>query len=131
MSVRSKTLGATGETLAAQYLELQGYCIVDANVRPVGGRARGEIDLIAWDGEFLVFIEVKSRRSTNRLQIAPILAVDYRKRRQIVWLTDFYLAKYRLDDIPIRFDIVEILKRDPHDPIITLHRGAFDRTDCE
>ena len=131
MSAKSKALGAAGEKLAAERLEGSGYRIVDANVRPVGGRARGEIDLIAWDGEYLVFIEVKSRRAGSRQSVAPILAVDRRKRRQIIWLTDFYLAKHRLDDIPVRFDIVEILQQGAHDPVITVHRGAFDRTDCE
>ena len=57
-----KTVGAQGEATTAAFLEVRGYRLVDTNVRPEGGRARGEIDLVAWHGEYLVFVEVKTRR---------------------------------------------------------------------
>jgi putative endonuclease len=129
MSRRSRALGADGERLAIERLAACGYRIVDCNVRPIGGRSRGELDIIAWHDATLVFLEVKTRRSVPGEEIAPILAVDYRKRKQIIRLAEFYLARHRLDDIPVRFDIVEILHVPDAPPRIRLHQAAFDRSD--
>jgi putative endonuclease len=129
MSQRSNALGASGERIAVERLSERGYRIVDCNVRPVGGHSRGELDIIAWHGPTLVFIEVKSRRAVPGVETAPILAVDYRKRRQIIRLAEVYLARYRLDDVPVRFDIVEILYSPNALPQVRLHQAAFDGSD--
>lgn len=129
MSQRSKALGESGERIAVARLSECGYRIVDCNVRPVGGRSRGELDIIAWHGPTLVFIEVKSRRAIPGMETAPILAVDYRKRRQVIRLAEIYLARHRLDDVPVRFDIVEILYSPNAHPQIRLHQAAFDCSD--
>ncbi|MBV9849909.1 MAG: YraN family protein [Armatimonadetes bacterium] len=105
-----KAVGAQGESTAAAFLESRGYRLVDANVRPEGGMARGEIDLIAWHGEFLVFIEVKTRHAAWGAQGAPMEAVDARKRRQLLALAAAYLARHALDDVQCRFDVVEIVE---------------------
>ena len=127
MSRRTKWLGSAGEVLALHALEDRGYRIVDTNVRPYGGRRRGEIDMIAWDREFLVFIEVKSRSRVDGSP--PVMAVNFRKRQQIIALAEFYIARFRLDDVPVRFDIVEVIHDGTHEPTITVHSAAFDRSD--
>ncbi len=110
MSDNSKAFGARGEAETAAFLESRGYRLVDANVRPLHGMARGEIDLIAWQGGTLVFIEVKTRRHAHGAQGTPSEAVTAAKCRQLVRLATAYVAKYHLDDIPCRFDVVEVVE---------------------
>ncbi len=126
-----KTFGSDGEASTATFLEGRGYRLVDANVRPLGGTARGEIDLIAWHGEILVFVEVKTRQTARGAQGTPAEAVDVRKRRQIIALATAYLAKHDLDDVPCRFDVVEIVERRDRSPLISLLPNAFDGADVD
>ena len=125
MTDTRKETGARGERESLDFLEARGYLIIDTNVRPLGGMARGEIDVIAWDGEFLVFCEVKTRRTALGDQGTPAEAVDARKQKQLTRLAFAYLAKHGLDDVPCRFDVVEIVRRPPHAPQIRLLRDAF------
>ncbi len=126
-----KTFGSDGEAQTASFLEGRGYRLVDANVRPLGGQARGEIDLIAWHGPTLVFVEVKTRHVARGAQGTPAEAVDARKRRQLVTLATAYLAKHNLDDVPCRFDVVEIVERRNAPPQISLLVNAFDGADAD
>lgn len=125
MSDTRKVTGSLGERETLDYLESQGYRIVDANVRPLPGMARGEIDVIAWDGEFLVFCEVKTRRMALGQQGSPAEAVHLRKQKQLTRLALAYLAKYALDDINCRFDVVEVVQRTNRPTQIHLMRDAF------
>lgn len=106
-------LGQRGEDLAAAYLEQQGYIIVAANFTlPVGRNLRGamvnaEIDLVAYDGPTICFIEVKTRASD---WFAPPQAnVDLRKRRQIARAARAYRHMFGLDDTPHRYDVVSLV----------------------
>ncbi|WP_339136850.1 MAG: YraN family protein [Candidatus Electrothrix sp. GW3-4] len=94
-----KATGRSGEDLAAQYLEQQGYTILERNYR----LRIGEVDIIARDGEDLVFIEVKTRR-TKRFG-SPFEAVDIRKQQQIVKIASAYVHGR---EIPVRFDVVAV-----------------------
>jgi len=106
-------LGRRGEELAAAWLEQQGYALVAANfVVPVGRNIRGtvvnaEIDLIAYEGETLCFVEVKTRASD---WFAPPQAnVDLRKRRQIVRAARAYRRMFALETSSYRYDVVSII----------------------
>lgn len=125
MTDTRKVTGARGERETLDFLEARGYRVVDTNVRPLGGMARGEIDVIAWDGEYLVFCEVKTRRTALGSQGTPAEAVDSRKQKQLTRLAYAYIAKHELDDVPCRFDVVEVVRRPPHPPNIRLLRDAF------
>jgi len=125
MTDTRKATGARGERETLDFLEARGYGIVDTNVRPLGGMARGEIDIIAWDGEFLVFCEVKTRRAALGDQGRPAEAVDLRKQKQLTRLAFAYIAKHGLDDVPCRFDVVEVVPRPPRPPQFTVLRNAF------
>ncbi|MDQ2687060.1 MAG: YraN family protein [Armatimonadota bacterium] len=125
----NKTFGARGEADTAAFLQTRGYQLIDANVRPLGGMARGELDLIAWHDGTLVFIEVKTRRAARGRQGAPAEAVDARKQKQLIALASAYLAHYALDDVPCRFDVVEVIERDGRPPQFTLIPNAFDATE--
>ena len=91
-----------GESLALKHLKARGYRILAQNYRA----RRGEIDLIARDGEFTVFVEVKTRRS---LKFGlPQAAVTLQKQRQISKVALAYLQAQNLMDAPCRFDVIAI-----------------------
>jgi len=91
-----------GESLAVEHLKARGYRILAQNYRA----RRGEIDLIARDGEFTVFVEVKTRRS---LKFGlPQAAVTWQKQRQISKVALAYLQAQNLLDAPCRFDVIAI-----------------------
>lgn len=124
-----KAVGNAGEQQAADFLARRGYQIVDANVRPEGGMARGEIDLVAWDEGVLVFVEVKTRRVRHGSQGTPGEAVTQAKRRQLVSLAQAYLAHHCLDNIDCRFDVVEVVAGADGGLRCSLLRNAFDGSD--
>ena len=97
-----RAVGAKGEELAARFLAAKGFEIVERNYRA----GRGEIDLVAREGETLVFVEVKLDR-TGRFG-HPAGWVDHKKRRQIVRTALGYLQEHSLGDMDCRFDVVVI-----------------------
>ena len=91
-----------GEALAVKHLKARGCEILAQNYRA----RRGEIDLIVQDGEFTVFVEVKTRRS---LKFGlPQAAVTWQKQRQISKVALAYLQAQNLMDAPCRFDVIAI-----------------------
>jgi putative endonuclease len=106
-------LGARGEMIAAGVLERAGYRLVAANFRlPVGRNLRGaivraEIDLVAYDGPVLCFVEVKTRASDRFA--APEANVDLRKQRQIARAARAYRRAFGLADAPHRYDVVSVI----------------------
>ena len=100
--INRRKQGTAGEDLAVQYLQKNGLKILERNYR----FERGEIDIVAEDGEELVFVEVKARRS-NAFG-APEDAVTEEKQKQIYNVADGYLFEHNIDDRPCRFDVVAI-----------------------
>lgn len=94
--------GARCERAAARHLRLRGYRIVARNFRAAGA----EVDLVAIDGETLVFVEVKARRSL--VAGTPEAAVDERKQRHIRRAAEIFVDRHRAHRKPIRFDVVAI-----------------------
>ena len=122
-------LGKLGEQYAAAYIEQLGYLLVAANFTlPVGRNLRGatvnaEIDLVAYDGDTLCFIEVKTRASD---WFAPPQAnIDLRKRRQLARAAREYRRLFELEDQPFRFDVVTVVFAEPASPQIELLRSFF------
>ncbi len=114
----TRELGRRGEHLAEAHLRGRGYQVVERNVR-IG---RGEIDLIAYDGGVLVFVEVKARRS---LRFGPPhTSIGGKKRRQLVDLARRYLAQRRITERACRFDTV-LIQWDGASAQIDLIRDAF------
>ncbi len=95
-------LGRRGERAAEKYLRRNGYRIVARNFRAAGA----EIDLVAMDGETLVFVEVKTRRS--RIAGAPEEAVDERKQTRMRRAAEVFARRYRENEIEMRFDIAAV-----------------------
>jgi putative endonuclease len=94
--------GAIGEDLAVDYLKKKGYRIFQRNYR----FEHGEIDIVAEDGNALVFVEVKARRSKEFGE--PEDAVTPRKREKIRATADGYLFENNIDDKECRFDVIAI-----------------------
>ena len=93
--------GAWGEALAAKYLQTKRYKVVATNYRC----RFGEIDLIMSNRKYLVFVEVKLRKSDKFANAAEF--VDRRKQDRIRTTADMYLSEFPTDLQP-RFDVVEI-----------------------
>lgn len=100
--LNKRELGTQKELLAMQYLRQQGMIILERNFRC----RMGEIDLIARDGSYLVFVEVKYR-TTNRYG-SPLEAVNVRKQQTIRKVAQYYLLGRKQTDAPVRFDVVGI-----------------------
>lgn len=110
-----RAVGAAYEDKAVEYLKSHGYFILCRNFRC----RQGEIDIIAREGESLVFIEVKYRRNAKRG--IPEEAVTFAKQRTICRTADYYrLQKGYGEETLCRFDVVAILGEK-----LTLYRNAF------
>jgi putative endonuclease len=106
-----RALGRLGEQLAGAHLERLGFAIVARNVRT----RHGEIDLIAFNGEALIFVEVKTRRSRRRWRLTPeeqpLAWLRTRQRARVRRLASAWLhaeARNRPTAHTIRFDAVGV-----------------------
>jgi putative endonuclease len=95
-------MGQRGEKVAQSFLAEKGYKILNVNWR----NRKAEIDIIAMDGDTLVFVEVKTRQSN--LYGDPENAVDLKKKRRLIHAANAYVSKYRIEN-DARFDIISIL----------------------
>lgn len=115
------TLGDRGENLAAKHLRDLGYKILLRNYRC----GAGEIDIIARDGNTLVFVEVKTRTNDDPM---PEDQVNSVKQHQLTKAAKVYLARYGTPQPPARFDVVAIIWPDGRDPRIRHTPDAFEAT---
>ena len=112
--------GAYYEQAAGRYLEQLGYEILEYNYRC----RSGEIDIIAKDGAYVVFCEVKYRADSRKGD--PLEAVDARKQNVIFRCAMYYLAEHHLNDVPCRFDVIGIQGQDgSEDAKVTYIKNAF------
>ena len=101
--IKAYELGKSGEDIALEYLCKNKYKIIERGFRFL----RGEIDLIAWDGATLVFIEVKTRQSSSLG--SPEESVNSAKRSQIRRVARGFLLKQRWEDVECRFDVLTLI----------------------
>jgi putative endonuclease len=114
----NRLLGDRGERAAARFLRRQGLRVLARGYRVHSG----EIDLIARDGDILVFVEVKARRRG-----IPAEAVTPEKQRRITRAALHFLRKHRILDQRCRFDVVAIVwPDDRREPQIDHIRNAFE-----
>lgn len=118
-----RLLGSGGERAAARFLKKQGYRIV---ARGYSSRL-GEIDLVALDGDCLVFVEVKTRRSNAAGR--PDEAVHLDKQKRLTRAALAYLKRHGLLEHSARFDVVAIVwPPEARRPEITHYKNAFEPT---
>jgi putative endonuclease len=97
-----RQLGNWGEEQAARYLRAQGYEIIERNWRC----AAGELDLIAWEREHLVFVEVRTRR--GRTYGTPEESVTPTKQAKLIELAQTYMQKHPELECAWRIDVVAV-----------------------
>ncbi|MDZ4658063.1 MAG: YraN family protein [Bythopirellula sp.] len=100
---RAKTLGERGEIAAAKFLKRLGYRIVTTRFR----QRYGEVDIIAVDGQTVVFVEVKTRRLDLTTQ--PAEAVDFARQQRLTRAALAFLKFHGLLEYPSRFDVIEVV----------------------
>ncbi|MGB3770829.1 MAG: YraN family protein [Rhodococcus sp. (in: high G+C Gram-positive bacteria)] len=115
----SAELGRSGEDAAADYLTTAGLQIIVRNWRC----RYGEVDIIAADGDTIVFVEVKTR--SGRGFGTPAEAVTPVKAQRIHRLAGVWLAEQRGPWVPVRFDVVEVIIAHGEGPRLTHLSGAF------
>jgi putative endonuclease len=111
-------LGRRGERIAERYLRRRGYVILERNFRGAGA----EIDLVAMDSGTLAFVEVKTRRTT--LYGEPYEAVSANKQRHLRRAAEVFAAFRRMQEYPMRFDVVAITE-DKQGRRLELLKDAF------
>ena len=104
---RHGNLGKHGEDLAHRYLRRNGFTVVARNWRPPQGG--GEIDIVAWDGEWLVFVEVKTRAADSLS--APERAIDDEKMIALRRAARDYIRRSGAEESQVRFDAISITGR--------------------
>jgi putative endonuclease len=110
--------GKLGEELACNELEKRGYVILARRYRT---RA-GELDIVAKEREYVVFVEVKARQDGSFGD--PEEAVTPQKQHRLVWMATDYLSRNNLHDVPCRFDVVGI-NTSTTPPTVTVLPDAF------
>lgn len=119
MTLTRRAVGAYGERRAVEHLTATGLRVVATNWRC----AQGEIDIVAWEGDVLVFCEVKTRRSGA--YGPPAAAVVRAKARRLRRLAAQWLASTGAQADEVRFDVVSVLVRPGVGVRIEHLRGAF------
>jgi putative endonuclease len=115
-----KTLGQLGEAAAERHLKRLGYKIVARGLR----LDWGELDLVAVEGRTVVFVEVKTRRSTDAGHPADAVTLD--KQRRITRLALGYLKRHNLLDCASRFDVIAVTwPASARQPAIEHFKAAF------
>ncbi len=117
--INKRLLGRSGEDCALHYLKEKGYLILEKNFRT----RLGEIDIIAKDNRTICFIEVKTRTSSRFGH--PLEAITLSKQAKIVRLAMVYLKIKGLNNLPVRFDVVTIMKLAEGHLQVHLLKNAF------
>lgn len=116
-----QTSGQWGEAQALHHLRAQGFAIIATNYR----KRCGEIDIIARDGDTLVFIEVKYR--SHSAFGSPLEAVDGRKQQRLCRVAAEYLQSHRQGECNARFDVIAVTPRQDGEGAVIEHIvNAFD-----
>jgi len=121
--LQASRTGMRGETYAYWYLRRNGYVFVARNYMPRG--AKGEIDLIGYDGKTLAFVEVRTRTVRDALTALPELSVTTDKQRVVVRTARRFIGERHVGDCPLRFDVLAIDNHPGMAPEVRLHKDAF------
>ena len=105
--MKTVDIGRIGEDAAVKYLKKNGYKIIERNIHV----SHNELDIIARNKEFLVFVEVKARSTDKSLSYqfgTPASAVTYSKKQRTLEAARAFLSSGRFDSLQPRFDVIEV-----------------------
>lgn len=112
--------GHEGEKKAVEYLQAQGYQVLETN----WSNQHKEIDIIARDKEFIVFVEVKTRKFGTLMP--PASAIDRQKQKNLIWAANSYIRQKNID-LEARFDIISLLYKGTEYQIEHLRDAFYPR----
>ena len=124
-----REVGDRGEGIALKFLERSGYRIVAANFTApigrnnIGAQIKGEIDIVALDGDTLCFVEVKTRSAADFA--GPLSNVDVRKQRVVTRTARVYRRLFNIRNVKHRFDVVTVIDPGSDEPEIELHKNFW------
>ena len=120
---KARRRGLLGETYGYWNPRRQGYVFIAKNYMPQG--AKGELDLVGYDGEAIAFVEIRTRTVREDISGLPELSVSYAKQSVLVRTAQRFLADRHLHDCPTRFDVLAIDNIPGRPPAVRLHKDAF------
>jgi putative endonuclease len=116
-------IGVRGETHAYWYLRRLGYVFIARNYMPC--HAKGELDLIGFDGPALAFVEVRTRFAKPGCPALPELSITKEKHEVLVRTANYFLRERHIGECPLRFDVVAIENTPGQSPVVRLHKAAL------
>ncbi len=116
MISHTQRIGFNAEKIACQFLKNHGLSLITKNFRSYCG----EIDLIMREANEIVFVEVRYRK--NNYFGSGADTISFTKQQRLIRTAEFYLTKYKHDNTPCRFDVIDIAKNND----ITWIKNAFD-----
>lgn len=119
MSKTSREKGNEAENLAAAYLESKGWTLLDRNYF----FEHAEVDIVAYDQHYIVFVEVKAR--TNTYFGRPEDAITPEKEKNIYKAAEAWMYERKMEGALVRFDVIAIVQKENEAPEITHFEDAF------
>jgi len=116
-------VGVRGETYAYWYLRRLGYVFIARNYMP--SRAKGELDLVGFDGDTMAIVEVRTRQASKDTLAMPELSITREKHEVLLRTAHYFLQERRIPHCPLRFDVVAIEDTPGHPPAVRLHKAAL------
>jgi len=116
-------IGVRGETYAYWYLRRLGYLFIARNFTP--SRAKGELDLIGYDGDTLAIVEVRTRLAVPGKPALPELSIGKEKHDVLVRTAEYFLRERHISPCAVRFDVVAIDNHPGQAPTVRLHKAAL------
>jgi len=119
-------IGVRGEAYAYWYLRRLGYIFIARNFD--SSRAKGELDLVGYDGDVLAIVEVRTRVATPGQPMLPEMSIGRTKHEVLVRTAQYFLGERHLVPCPVRFDVVAIEENPGKPPTVRLHKAALPPT---
>jgi putative endonuclease len=116
-------VGVRGETYAYWYLRRLGYVFIARNFMP--SRAKGELDLIGYDGGTLAIVEVRTRLATPDKPAQPEMSISRGKHEVLVRTAEYFVRERHISPCPVRFDVIAIDNVPGRPPVVRLHKAAL------
>lgn len=105
------------------YLRRLGYVFIARNFTP--SHAKGELDLIGYDGDVLAIVEVRTRLAVPGEPALPEMSIGKQKHQMLVRTAEYFLRERHLVPCPVRFGVVAIENNPGRAPTVRLHKAAL------